>query len=123
MDPKVLDFSAPAEEAITIKFPNGETCELPTVDQLSMSALQFLTAHGDEWFKLFQAADLSDDQRTRFGHLNEKCVRALCDGVSQEALDGLGERQKARVIVGFMTASPETITQLQEMIEAGQATS
>jgi len=119
-NPKVLDFSAPAEEAITIKFPDGKTCELPTVDELSMSALQFLTSHGEEWFTLFEKGDQTPEERTRFEHLNQACVYALCD-VPRETVDLLNARQKAQIIVGFMTASPKTVAQLQT-IAAGQTT-
>lgn len=123
-NPKVLDFSAPAEDAITIVFPDGvTTCELPTVDELSMSALQFLTSSGEEWFELFGKGTLTATERKRFEHLNQACVRALCDGVPQSKIDTLNSRQKAKIIVGFMTASPEIAAQLQTIAAAGPSTS
>ena len=122
MNPKVLDFSAPAEDAITIVFPDGETtCELPTVEELSMAALQFLTSSGEEWFRLFEKSILSAKERQRFEHLNERCVLALCDGVPKDQINALSTRQKAKIIVGFMTASPEIVEQLQT-IAARQST-
>lgn len=120
-NPKVLDFSAPAEEAVTIVFPDGKTkAELPTVDQLSLTALQFLTANGEEWFELFQAKEPTKEQSQRFDHLNELCVKALLHDVSDDALDTLTQRQKAAIIVGFMNASPQTQEKLQA-IAKGEA--
>ena len=120
-DPKVLDFSAEKDEAITIVFPDGETtCELPTVDELSMSALQFLTGNGEEWYELFAKSDLTAAERKRFDHLNEKLIVALLDEVPKAARDQLSSRQKAKVIVGFMTASPNLLQTV--MAEARQQT-
>lgn len=119
-NPKVLDFSAEKEEAITIVFPDGETtCELPTVDELSMAALQFLTSNGDEWYALFGNPNLTAPERKRFDHLNEKLVAALLDEVPKAARDQLSHRQKAKVIVGFMTASPDL---LQRAVEEARRT-
>lgn len=120
-DPKLLDFSAPPEEAITIIFPDGTTtADLPTVDQLSLSALQFLTSSGQEWFELFQTKGLTSEQRKRFEHINNQCIKALlCDQVEESIIDSLDTRQKAAVIVGFMTASPDTALQLQEIAVGG----
>lgn len=118
--PKVIDFTAPAEEAVVIKFPDGSTAELPTVDALSLSALQFLTAQGDEWFTLFQKPDLTDDERTRFGHLNVACIKSLLPDVAADQIDALTDQQKAAIIVSFMTASPDTAETLQKLV-AGEA--
>lgn len=108
-NPKVLDFSAEKDEAITIVFPDGEhSCDLPTVEELSMSAMQFLTSNGDEWLELFNKSDLKGTERKRFDHLNEKLIAALLD-VPKAVRDQLSTRQKAKVIVGFMTASPDLL--------------
>jgi hypothetical protein len=120
-DPKILDFSAPEEDVLTIVFPDGvTTCELPTVDELSMSALQFLTSSGDEWYRLFEKAALTVKERQRFEHLNERCIRALCAGVAEDQIKALSVRQKAKVIVAFMTASPALAEQIRATIGAGQ---
>ena len=118
--PKVIDFTADQDEAIVIKFKSGTTAELPTVDSLSLSALQFLTAQGEEWFTLFQKADLIPEERTRFEHLNVQCIKALLPTVAPEEVDSLEDKQKAAIIVNFMTASPDTNATLQSLV-SGEA--
>lgn len=121
-DPKVLDFSAPEAEAITVIFPDGETtCELPTADELTLPALQFLTSSGQEWSKLYEKTDLSAKERKRFGHLNQKLIEALLD-VPQKAIASLSDKRKAAIILTFMSASPGLQQMMQQMVEADQAT-
>jgi hypothetical protein len=118
-DPKVLDFSAEEEEVITIKFPNGKTCELPTMEELTMPVYQFLATNGEEWYELFDKDEQTDDEKTRFEHLNNRLSYSLCD-VPQETVDLLNERQKAKIIVSFMTASPELLSLAQQMSNVGE---
>ena len=117
-DPKVLDFSAPAEEAVTVVFPDGETtCELPTADQLTLPALQFLTANGEEWGALLSDPKMTPAKSKRFDHLNEQLIDVLLDA-PKSAIKTLSQKQKARIIMSFMTASPDLQGMIQELVEA-----
>ena len=116
-NPKVLDFSAEQEEAVTIVFPDGETtCELPTADQLTIPALQFLTANGQEWGSLFEKSDLTAAERKRFDHLNKGLIEALLD-VPKAKIATLNDKQKATIIMSFMTASPALQAMMKDLQE------
>jgi hypothetical protein len=106
-NPKVFDFSAEDEDAITIIFQGGKhSCELPTMEELNMETFQWIAANGDEWYRLFDKQAMTPNERKRFGHLNKHLCYALCDGVPRNVVDQLTDKRKAKVIVGFMTASP-----------------
>ncbi|MGH3029280.1 MAG: hypothetical protein ACRDNE_00660 [Gaiellaceae bacterium] len=118
-DPNVFDFSAEDEDTITIIFPGGKhSTELPTMDELNMETFQWLAANGEEWQRLFTKANLSVKERQRFTHLNKHLCYALCEGVPREIVDRLTDKRKAKVIVGFMTASPGLLELAKEI--AGQ---
>jgi hypothetical protein len=126
-NPRVLDFSAEEEDVITIKFPqtpkekrDGKswTCELPTMEELTMPVFQFISSNGDEWYGLFEKRDLTNEERIRLHHLNNSLAYALCADVPRRVVDRLSARQKAKVIVGFMTASPELLETAKQMAEA-----
>jgi hypothetical protein len=114
-NPNMLDFSAPEEDVITVLFPDGKTtCDLPTTEELSISTLQFLASSGEKWYELFQKPMLSGTERAQFDKLNNELVKALCEGVPEEQIEALSNRRKARIIVAFMTASPELLTVQQK---------
>ncbi len=97
-------------------FPDGVTsAELPTIEALSLSALQFLAANGEEWFALFSKPAMNAKERHRFDHLSQQCVRSLLDEAPLEAVNSLNSRQKAQILVNFMTASPTTTEQIKAM--------
>lgn len=121
-NPKILDFSAPEEEAITVIFPDGKTTvELPTADELTLPALQFLTSSGAEWSALYEKSDLTAAERKRFGHLNQKLLEALLSEAPKAAIESLSEKRKAAVILSFMTASPKLQEAVRDLIEAEQS--
>jgi len=112
-DSKILDFSAPESEAITVIFPDGET----TVE---MPALQFLTSSGAEWTSLYDKGDLTAAELKRFDHLNQKLLEALLAEASKKAIASLSKKRKAAVILTFMTASPELQKVIEGLVEADQ---
>lgn len=122
-DPQVLDFSAPEEETLTIKFPDGKSCELPTADELTMPVFQFVAANGNEWQRLFEKADLTAAQRKRFDHLNDKLAYALCADVPRATVDLLSAKRKAKIIVGFMTASSDLLEAAKQAMNEKHKTS
>lgn len=118
-NPQLLDFSAEPEQALTVLFPGKEkySCEIPTMDELNMATFQWIAANGDEWQELFDSKDQSGPERKRFDHLNSHLCYALCAEVPRNVVDRLTTKQKARVIVSFMTASPGMLELVKEQLK------